>query len=164
MKRFLLVFVFFLCICAFSAAEVDLSGMSYDELAALKNRINKAMWESEDFQSVIVPQGRWVVGEDIPEGKYTIFCAPVDKDDFMLSECDFSWSDSLDENGDLRFSSENKWDYMVVVYNSQHNDYKEGQFTGYTWDAKNGYIIEIANAHAPALFTSYAGKPTLKFK
>ena len=38
-------------------ADIDLSGMNYDELVALKDQINRAIWNSDDWQEVEVPQG-----------------------------------------------------------------------------------------------------------
>ena len=35
------------------AEGIDLSGMSYDELVALKDRINLAMWQSDEWQMVL---------------------------------------------------------------------------------------------------------------
>ena len=61
-----------------SSAAIDLSGMSYDELVALKDQINLAMWESEDWQEVTVPQGVYEVGVDIPAGHWTIKASETD--------------------------------------------------------------------------------------
>lgn len=44
------------------AAQIDLSAMTYEELVALKDKINLAMWESKDWEEVTVPQGVWTVG------------------------------------------------------------------------------------------------------
>ena len=35
------------------SADIDLSGMSYEELVALKDRINLAMWESDEWEEVV---------------------------------------------------------------------------------------------------------------
>ena len=50
------------CSCA---EDIDLSGMSIDELVELKDRINLAIWNSQEWEEVTVPQGEWIVGEDI---------------------------------------------------------------------------------------------------
>ena len=47
-------------------ADFDLSGLSFEELVALKDQINLAIWNSEKWQEVEVPHGVWLVGEDIP--------------------------------------------------------------------------------------------------
>ena len=72
MKRTLciiLAFVLVLTLAPAAFADVDLSGMSFDELVALKDQINLALWNSADWQEVTVPQGVWQVGADIPAGK-----------------------------------------------------------------------------------------------
>lgn len=79
MKRTLcivLALVLVLSIAPAAFADVDLSGMSFDELVALKDQINLALWNSADWQEVTVPQGLYKVGSDIPAGKWTIK-APV---------------------------------------------------------------------------------------
>ena len=40
-------------VIATTAAEIDLSGMGYEELVALKDRINLAIWKSEEWNSGI---------------------------------------------------------------------------------------------------------------
>ncbi len=61
-----------LIMTATTFADIDLSGMTYDELVALKDQINLAIWNSEEWQEVEVPQGVWEVGADIPAGKWEI--------------------------------------------------------------------------------------------
>ena len=73
MKRiasFLLVLAL-LIPCA-ALADFDLSGMTFDELAALRNAINAEMMERGYEKKVNVPAGTYTVGEDIPAGAYTI--------------------------------------------------------------------------------------------
>ncbi len=70
-----------------SVNEVDLSGMSYEELVVLKDRINLAMWECDEWQEVTVPEGVWTVGEDIPAGHWTIRAAGK-QDYFYIWYCD----------------------------------------------------------------------------
>ena len=52
--------------------KIDLSGLTYNELVELKDQINLAIWECDEWQEVEVPQGIWKVGEDIPAGHWTI--------------------------------------------------------------------------------------------
>ena len=72
MKKLIIVFLS-VCMaisCAYSES-IDLSGLSYDELVALKDRIDLAIWNSQEWQEVEVPQGLYVVGKDIPSGTWT---------------------------------------------------------------------------------------------
>ena len=71
-------------------ATVDLSGMSFDELLALKEQINAALWASDEWQEVTVPAGVYEIGRDIPAGHWTI--RPVDGDTAMVY-----WGSTLDQ-------------------------------------------------------------------
>ena len=73
-----LLAVLMLCTASASAKTIDLSSMSYDELVALKDQINLALWESEKWEEVTVPQGVYQVGADIPAGHWTIKASETD--------------------------------------------------------------------------------------
>ena len=70
MKRFLSLLVALLLLFPAAAlAQIDLSGLSYDELVALKDQINKAMWESKEWQEVTVaPRGVYEGRRGYPRG------------------------------------------------------------------------------------------------
>ena len=79
MKRFfsaLLVITLLLGVSSAIADGIDLSQLSIDELVALKDKINLAIWNSQEWQEVKVPQGVWKVGEDIPAGHWSIEACP----------------------------------------------------------------------------------------
>lgn len=63
--------------------EIDLSGMSYDELVELRGRIDKAIVDNGEYKEVNLPQGTYTFGEDIPAGKWT-FTHVGDKHDVEL--------------------------------------------------------------------------------
>lgn len=72
MKKVLAI-VLLLTLCIFASAEsIDLSGMSYDELLELRQAVELAIWNSDGWQEVEVPAGIYVIGEDIPEGRWTV--------------------------------------------------------------------------------------------
>lgn len=79
MKRITMVFcvlialTLFCPIFAFAEGQVDIKGMSTEELVSLRNAINVEL-TSRDFQEkeVTVPPGQYTIGEDIPAGIYTI--------------------------------------------------------------------------------------------
>lgn len=155
MKKLVL---FTLLLIAFSVpalAEVDLSGMTYDELVALKDQINLAMWNSQEWQEVTVPQGVWKIGEDIPEGHWTIKPA----DGVWTS---VQYGSVLDTNGkELSYRSDDYYSETMVSPSSRI--YEEGKDpTQIDIDAKAGAYICIDNGDA--VFTPYAGKPSLGFK
>lgn len=154
-KLFVALFIAALLIPVFASANVDLSSMSYDELVILKDQINLAMWNSEKWQEVTVPDGLWVVGEDIPEGHWTIRCT------------DSGWNtvyygSALESNG--KHISENTSDYYAsVVVGPNHRMNKDGSYrTQIDIDVKAGAYICISGASA--IFTPYFGKPDLGFK
>lgn len=140
-----------------ASADVDLSGMSYDELVALKDRINMAIWESEEWQEVTVPQGVWVVGEDIPVGKWSIKCAASAK------RTEISWGDILSNDG-TSVDHKNRGDIWVYIYNPNSDYYEGGKVEEYIVDLQAGDYVEIAVDEGPAVFTPYSGKPSLGFK
>ncbi len=86
------------------ASGIDLSGMSREELIALKNEIDLAIWAGEDWEEVLVPQGVYAVGEDIPAGHWTIRAA----DGQWAS---VNWGDKLSKNG-----RELSYDGSFLVY------------------------------------------------
>ena len=136
------------------AEEIDLAGMSYDDLVELKDRINKAMWECEEWQEVTVPQGLWLVGEDIPAGHWTIEAYP----DSVTS---ITIGDQIKDNGqevELRGTY-----YFDTLVSPLYWNYKEGKSrASFDYELRNGEYVEISNGYA--VFKPYTGKPSLGFK
>ena len=64
-------------------ADFDLSAMSVDELAALNKAVVMELMSREDFKEVPVPPGEYTIGEDIPEGTYSV---KVANDDYAMIE------------------------------------------------------------------------------
>lgn len=156
MSRVIAIAMVILLVCCSAYAEVDLSGMSYDELVALKDQINLAIWNSEEWQEVEIPQGIWIVGEDIPVGMWTVKCSDKSSSTY------FSWGDTLNESGtgvDIWGKCDN-----VFIYNPNDKYYDEGDLTEYTFNAEEGLYVVVDNSLGPAVFTPYAGKPSLGFK
>lgn len=133
-------------------ADVDLSNMSFDELVALKDQINLAIWNSQEWQEVEVPQGVWRVGEDIPAGKWTLRSLPKSWTDVEVGQ-------SLDETGS-KLNRPYKAD--KTIYGPEGNYYSEGNVTEWTVELAAGDLVQID--YGPAVFTPYAGKPSLGFK
>lgn len=132
----------------------DISGLSYDELVELKDQINIAMWNSKEWQEVTVPVGIWKVGEDIPEGRWSITITP----DTNAKWASIKYCDRLNETGTDAGNM-----FLCDVYEhldvaAQDNE-RYPQFIDIT--VKSGMYIVIGNA--PVVFTPYAGKPDLGF-
>lgn len=155
MKRIITLVLVLLCLAGVASAEAaDLSGMSYEELVALKDKINLAIWNSQEWQEVEVPQGVWVVGQDIPAGKWTIKAA-----DGITAFV--YWGDMLDESG-MGLSYDGDVFECDNLYSVNYRYYEKGDRTEVTWDLKNGDYFIVDDGIA--LFTPYSGKPSLGFK
>lgn len=131
--------------------EIDLSGMSYDELVELKDRINLAIWESQEWEEVVVPQGVWQVGVDIPAGKWTISA----EDGACLT---VFVGDELKQGGTKVQSKTHE-----SIYSPNNKFYDEKiHVTEWTIELEDGRYVQIMVGNA--VFTPYAGKPSLGFK
>lgn len=163
MKRCLAMLVALLLPVAAMAEGIDLSGMSLADLIALREQITMAMWQTDEWQEVTVPQGVWKVGEDIPAGTWTVRCADIGRTDYMLRYCDLEWGESLHESG--RYVNwRGRYDTNIEIYNPNHKEYKGGHMTEYILTVKDGDYIIISGNYNQAVFTPYAGKPALGFK
>ena len=159
MKKLVALFLAIVLSAGSALAEgIDLSGMSYDELVALKDRINLAMWQSDEWQEVTVPQGVWKVGEDIPAGHWTVKCITEKK----CYNTQISWGEALTEGG-TSIAWRGRYDILVTVKNPEYKYYEyDGSITEYSFTVQDGDYIIIDDA--PAVFTPYQGKPSLGFK
>lgn len=154
-KCFLLVLTVILLFGVASAsAGIDLSGMSFEELVVLKDRINKAIWESEQWQEVTVPQGVYTVGEDIPAGHWTI--RPGEGQWIVIK-----WGDTLEASGRDIDYSRNLYESEVLT-SSTNRTYRQGDRTEIDYVLEDGQYVVIESGDA--VFSPYAGKPSLGFK
>lgn len=154
MKRILtcaLSLIMLLALSPVCHADVDLSGMSYDELVALKDQINLAIWNSDEWQEVEVPQGVWSVGEDIPAGKWTIKALPG-ADTYIKVGVEVK-----DGGTDVNAKTTQRIRDEGYSYYDSKSD-----ITSWTFEFAEGQYVKVDNG--PAVFTPYSGKPTLGFK
>jgi len=155
MKRVMTVlFVACMLIPAIAFATVDLSDMSFEELIALKDQIDLAIWSREEWQEVKVPSGVYVIGEDIPAGKWTIKAS--DGINAVVK-----WGDVLAESGvDLDYGK--LYEYQSL-YSPTYSYYQEdADTTEVTYDMKEGQYFIVSSG--TVLFSPYAGKQSLGFK
>lgn len=138
-----------------SAGTDDLSGCSISELAALKDRINLAMWESEEWQEVTVPDGIWKIGEDIPAGTWTV----------TVTGRSYLWvryGDQLSQNGmDVSASSIGLL-YQKNISGPDSIFHAEGDSSHINITLEEGYFFQVDGGSV--IFTPYTGKPELGFK
>ena len=154
MKRILsiaLACVLVLSLAPAAFADVDLSGMTFDELVALKDQINLALWNSADWQEVEVPQGVWEVGADIPSGKWTILPTPFADTYIKIGQ--------ETKNGGTEVNAK-------VSQRIKDKDYRDfdasKDITSWNVELEAGQFLQVD--YGPCIFTPYAGKPSLGFK
>jgi hypothetical protein len=133
--------------------SVDLSSMTYEELVELKDQINLAIWNSEEWQEVEVPHGVWIIGEDIPAGKWTISVA-----ENQTARVD--WGDKLDASG-WDFEWGTIWERQFL-YGEKVSHNSSGWPSSITYDLKEGHYIIVQEG--TVYFSPYTGKPSLGFK
>lgn len=155
MKKVLAILIALALILSLSAsalAEFDLSGLSFEELVALKDQINLAIWNSEEWQEVEVPHGIWLVGEDIPAGKWTITAGDKCSLRFYLGGKPTASGAEL-ENYD------NWWRLKSTSYKFFD---ESTDLSSLDLDLSDGTYLWIDEGSV--IFTPYAGKPSLGFK
>lgn len=128
-----------------------LESMSFEALLQLQTRVNAQLAEKATWKDVEVPQGVWVVGEDIPAGKWTVTCA--DPKSYTV----VSWGDVLEGNGE----EINYWDANLYSVNNRVGTGSMAEMETYSFEVREGDYIVIE--HKPAIFNQYAGKPKLGF-
>jgi len=154
----LITSVLLLVSIASAAEDLDLSVYSFEELAALRDRIQLEMMSRDEWQEVEVPQGVYQVGVDIPAGKWTVTCR---KGQYT----EISFGTKLDNSGDtIAFDFGGVYSLYNAAYNPAYKYYSkaDGNPLSYTLDAKDGYWVVVAAS--PAIFAPYTGKPDLGFK
>ncbi len=152
MKKTLTLFLVVSLLLAGSAAaeDIDLSGLSFDQLVALRDRLNLAIWNCQEWQEVTVPAGIWIIGEDIPAGHWSI--RPMDGSIAYLIICR-----ELDKSGrSYKRGSALVNNTLVSESHRQHND----SFNSIDFDLVDGmYVIN----DSAVIFSTYSGKPDLGF-
>lgn len=135
------------------AETFDLSGFSWEQLLELKAAISKEQLSRDEWEEVTVPEGVWVVGEDIPAGTWTVRC----KSGYLGT---IVWGDKLDESGhDIAYGKHRD---SASVHNPDHDWVEDDDLQEYTFEAVDGLYIVIK--YGPLVFTPFTGKPDLGFK
>lgn len=71
-KRIIAAVALAACLAAPALADIDLSGLSFEELLELQKQVTTALWASDGWQEVTVPTGIYEVGTDIPAGRWNV--------------------------------------------------------------------------------------------
>ena len=154
MKRLFAFFLLLAILTSSAAADpIDLSGMSFDELLQLRDRLNIAIWNSQEWPEVTVPAGVWIIGQDIPAGHWSIRVA---------GDCDVilvSYFDKLDDAG-LSVGS-GAYLFHQTIATPGLSGFGEVNAETVDIDMQDGWFFKCDGA---VIFTPYAGKPDLGFK
>lgn len=138
-----------------TTVSFDFSGLSLAQLIEVQQQLTMAMWATEEWQEVEVPQGIYEIGVDIPAGHWTIKAA----DGAFIG---IFYGDKLNDSGkSVSFSSSSFATTTIKSTKSSSFDKNTDQAV-YDLDVKDGYFIQIENG--TAVFTPYTGKPALGFK
>ena len=145
MKKLLVMIIVLTLLPIVALADLpDISNLTFEELVALKNQINLAMWNSDEWQEVTVPEGLYQIGKDIPEGRWTITCPPKLYSIALLIGSKL-YSDLLSVDFDKYISLKGKNSMMFT----------QGDTTSITLDLKDGMYLQIQSGSA--IFTPDQG-------
>ena len=140
-KRILPIMIICMLIIHCAVAEdIDLTGLSFDDLRILQTRVSKELITRPEWKSVPVPPGMYMVGVDIPEGEWTITCGEA-KYDYIRIVCGAKTNES-------RTSIYNPKEFERLVY--RNSDGKE--LEKLTVTLSNGLYIFIQ--HGQAIFST----------
>lgn len=156
MKRFFCIIFVLVLLPVFSFADLpDLSGLSYAELVQLRGQINLAIWNSEEWQSVEVPSGVYIIGVDIPSGHWTL--KPPAGGSVVIE-----YFKNADETG------KRPGDVLSNYYSESLAD-ESSSFASFVHmrevdiDMKDGFYLSIVNGPS-VIFEPYTSKPAFSFK
>ena len=132
----------------------DISGLSFDELVQLRDQLNLAIWNSQEWKEVTVPIGVWKIGEDIPAGKWTIKAASDDPyaNPYVI------YCDKIDESG-AKARVDGEVFFGVVIGTETSED--DSNPKSVDLECHDGRYIVIQ--YGPAIFSPFAGKQDLGF-
>lgn len=139
-----------------TAFQIHFESLSYDELVQLKDQINHAMWNSQEWQEVTVPAGVWEIGKDIPEGHWSFRLAVENQISNVV------YTDKLDEYGKDVGLGWKGW--HGTLCNKTNND-GTLKWPEYPEEADIDMVSGMYFLNnEPVIFYPYSGKPDLGFK
>lgn len=138
---------------AVSMADLpDISGLSFDELVQLKEQINLAIWNSQEWQEVTVPPGIWEIGKDIPAGHWSLRLPEGSEPCYIIYA-----SNTTNDGHDIDISQS-----IMECLCDPSSIFFDGSYKTETdFDMKEGWFIRL---DCTTIFTPYTGKPDLGFK
>lgn len=136
-----------------SSAEFSIDGLGYDELVSIKNSLNLAIWNSYEWERVLVPFGIYEVGVDIPEGRW-FFEAPDG------SYVTVGYGTELSES-QMNLSLSDEWSEQLYSENYRYID--DGDVTKTDLNLTAGNYISV-NGGVYTWVTPYVSGGSLGFK
>ncbi len=150
MKKFIaVILIISMILPAVSLADLpDISNLSIDELYLLQGNVAKEILSRSEWTEVTVPVGYYVIGEDIPEGHWTI--------KYTTGECSLiEYYKEADETG--KRPKDTLYDYVSFaigdpnsklssIYDMEHIDL----------DLKAGYHLVIS--FGAVIFEPFTGR------
>ena len=156
MKRILSV-ILVLCMispCVF-AESIDLSGLTFEQLAALRDQCQMEMMKRDEWQKVTVPVGVWRIGEDIPAGHWNITASK----NSIYGWGRITYCDKLDATGKKPDRRGSSFYYETQVRYPGSQASVESELVDIDLNEESYLIIE----YGAMVFTPYTGKPDLGF-
>ena len=155
MKRFISVLLLLCLLNVPAIAEIDLSGLTFDELVDLRNQCLTEMTKRDEWQEVTVPVGVWKIGEDIPAGHWSIKCAGS----YASSFSTVYYTPELDETK-KKASNRGSFIYADMVKIKESPALTNNTVLDLELKEGNYLVIE----KCPVILFPYTGKPDLGFK
>ncbi len=72
MKKLIAIILVLCSFASISVAESIFGDFTFDQLLILHHALDQEIMSRPEWKEVTVPAGDWIVGVDIPEGKYSI--------------------------------------------------------------------------------------------
>lgn len=140
-----IVFALTLALAGAAWADVDLSAMSFAELAELRTQVQLEMFARQEWQSVQVPQGIYLVGRDIPAGQWNVKALEENMTCITIGQ-------TLDDGG-MKLKRPYKVDQNI--YGPKYMLYSAGDCTEFAVTVEDGDYVEITRGNA--IFETFTG-------
>ena len=152
MKRFISVLLLLCLLNVQAIAEIDLSGLTFDELVELRQKCQLEMMSRSEWKEVQVPQGVWEVGKDIPAGDWIIKCADIGQTNVNMRICVVAWGEGYPR--DETFEYKKRFGRITVANpdNKYYEEYENGTPTEAKIHLEAGQYIVIENHFNAAIF------------
>ena len=136
MKKVLsLILTLVLLIGSVALAEIDLTGMSFNELRILYEQVQQALIDTKQGGTVKVGIGVYEVGKDIPAGKWTVTVPG--------NNCAFVY---IFPSYEAYLDSEYNFLDFQLIYSTEYSKLREGSNTEMNMTIREGQCIRVEDA------------------